>query len=262
MGWLFTVEKLITWGLILLLVVAGAMFWWNAHLNSELEKAKAESELAQSELLRIKGVSEFRKAELDRIKAEADRAISEADAKIAKLNDQAAIRKSLMDQLKAENERLNTAILATINLPVEEPLPPDELLREAEQLYFPRTFEDSAGALFPADMVQVMLREIQQRRELNFTDSRLITEQGKQIITLGQVISEQEIKLSGLQSKFNAQSGLITSLENEIIQYNQVIKTKDKQIGILERQNKTGIRHYLINAGIAIAAFEAGRRIE
>ena len=264
MDWFNRVDKLITWILILLLIAAGGMFWWNSHLNSELEKAKAESELAQSELLRIKGVSEFRKVELDRIQAEADRAISEADAKIAKLNDQATIRKSLIDQLKAENERLNSAILATINLPVEDPLPPDELLKEAEQLYFPRDFGtvELSGNPGGLELLQVMLREIQQRRELDFTDSRLITEQGKQIATLGQVISEQEIKLSGLQSKFNAQSGLVTSLENEIIQYDQVIKTKDKQIGILEKQNKTGIRHYLINAGIAIAAFEAGRRIE
>lgn len=257
-------DKLILWFWIVLLVGGAGMLIWNSHLNSELESLQAESKTIEAELNRIKGVSEFRKVELDRIKIEMDHRIAEADSRIRELTDTATVRKSLIDQLRAENERLNSVIIATINLPVEEPLPPDELLREAEQLYFPRDFGAVELSRNPGglELLQTMLREIQQRRELDFSNAKIITEQDKQIADLEQIISDHEIKFSGLQTKYDTQSGLVTSLENEIIQYDQLIKNKDKQIGILEKKTSLGIKNYLINIGVAAIAFEIGKGFE
>lgn len=233
----YVMEKYIVLILVSLLILLGGAYWWNAHLNAQLREAEAETEVAINELQRIKGVSAFQKAELERITIEMDRRIMEADKQIASLTDQVSIRKSLIAQLKADNERLNNALLTTINLPVEDPLPPDELLRKAEQLYYPRDFGlvELSGNPGGLELLQVMLREIEQRRELDFSNANVITEQDKQIAGLGKIISEQESRYFGLQTKFDTQSGLVTSLEGEIVQYDSVVAGLNKQIGILNK---------------------------
>jgi len=240
MDWFSKIDKYISLILVSLLILLGGSYFWNSRLNQQLKEAEAETQSALDDLRTVKGVSSFYKSELDRVTAEMDRRIREADERIASLTDQVTVRKTLIDQLRAENERLKADLIDTISLPVEDPLPPDELIQQASELYFPRTFEDSASVLFPADMVQVMLREIQQRRELDFNNSKVITEQDKQIADLGKIISDQESRYFGLQSKFDTQTGLVTSLENEIVQYDSVVAGLNKQVGLYKKKFHTG----------------------
>lgn len=256
------VNKLILWALIVALAGFAGVAAWGWYLNSQLDEARQESALIESELQQIKGVSEYRLAELERVQAESDQAIEEANARLDELTAGIDNRDELLTDLRVENERLKNDLLDTINIPDAEPLPPDELIEQAEQLYFPREFIESETALFPIDLVNVMYREIEQRRVLDFNNSKIITEQDKQIADLKTAIEAHEARFNGLQNKYQAQSGLMDSLNAELAEYEKLVKSKDREIGILEKQNAIGFKNYLINAGVAWAAFKIGREFE
>jgi len=243
MGWFFRLEKYIQWTLIALLVFMGASYFWSFHLSEQLKEAEAQTQSAIDELQRVKGLSAYQKAELERITAQADEDIARADKRIAELTDIASVRKSLIDRLMADNAEISQQLMDIINQPVlPEPLPASELIEQAVQLYYPREFEsiELTGNREGLQLFTLMISEIEQRRELDFTNSKIITEQSKQITNLDTVISEQESKFSGLQSKFDAQSGLVTSFENEIAGYDKVITAKDNEIKLLNKANFWG----------------------
>ena len=222
--------------LIILALFAGALYLYQQSLNRALEQARLEIAQAESELQRVAGLSKFQKAELARVQKQADKAIQNAADRINTLTREASTRVELIVALQAENTRLRASLLNTITLPVEEPLPPDELLSKAEELYFPRTFTDSGSALFPADLVQVMIAEVEQRRALDFNNSSIIVEQGKQLGTLQATIAEHQKQFLALDGKFNSQALLVDSLEAEVAQSGQVITSLKKQIGLYEKQ--------------------------
>jgi len=222
--------------LIILALFAGALYLYQQSLNRALEQARLEIAQAESELQRVAGLSKFQKAELARVQKQADKAIQDATDRINTLTREASTRVELIVALQAENTRLRVNLLNTITLPVEEPQPPEELIKRAEELYFPRTFTDSESALFPADLVQVMIVEVEQRRELDFNNVKIITEQGKQIKGLEEIIAEHQKQFLALDAKFNSQARLVDSLETEVTQSGQVNQALKKQIGLYEKQ--------------------------
>lgn len=255
-------NKLIIWALVAALAGFAGVAAWGWYLNNQLDDARQESALIESELQRIKGISEYRRAELERVKSEADQAIQEANARLDELTAGIDNRDELLADLRAENERLRNDLLDTINIPDAEPLPPDELIKQAEQLYFPREFTESESALFPVGLVNAMYQEIEQRRVLDFNNHKIITEQDKQIADLRAAIATHEARFNESQKQYRVQSELVDSLNAELAEYEKLVKSKDREIGILEKQNAIGFKDYLINVGVALAAFEVGRRFE
>ena len=222
--------------LIVLLGIAGCFYLYQQSIDKALQAARLETAQAENELQRVAGLVEVQRVELARVQKEADKAIQDATGRINTLTGEASTRAGLIVALQAENTRLRASLLNTITLPVEEPLPPDELLSKAEELYFPRTFTDSGSALFPADLVQVMIAEVEQRRALDFNNSSIIVEQGKQLGTLQATIAEHQKQFLALDGKFNSQALLVDSLEAEVAQSGQVITSLKKQIGLYEKQ--------------------------
>jgi len=225
-------------GLIILLAVS---WYFNHAIKEDLRIAEQETESAQAELLRVSGVSEFQRVELARITAEADEAIKESNQRIYELARSAVVKNSLITQLRADNQQLRNDLLNTVTIPVEDPLPPAELLDMAKQLYhtnYPAA--ELSGNPEGLAMFQNMIAEITQSRELIFDNSNLITAQGEQLVTLAETIKEHESRYLNLELKFNQQSFLVTSLENELQQSGVVIKAKDKQIDLLRRANFWG----------------------
>ena len=224
------------------LIILMAFSWYLNHaIKEDLRIAKQETESAQADLLRVSGVSEFQRVELARITAEADEAIKESNQRISELTRSAVVKDSLITQLRTDNQQLHNDLLNTINIPVEEPLPPAELLDMAQQLY-PDNYPGAELSGNPGGLAlfQNMIAEINQSRELIFNNSKLITVQSGQLVTLAAVIKEHEARYLNLELKFNNRGFLVTSLENEIQQSGVVIKAKDKQIDLLKRANFWG----------------------
>ena len=227
----------------ILLLLGLVLFLWhsNTQVDRQLILAEQESLQAQAALAKAEDAVEAKRLHLAQVAATSAFKIEQSEAKICKLQKEAAESREKAGKLTADNQALKEHINQLASAEVElDPLPAETILDEGAQLYPEKDFHEASiwGNESGLALVQLVITEVRDRRELDQNNEEIITECQDQTARLEAVIKEQEIKFQAAGESYREQGEYVSLLETEAVTYREWGQSLQRQVDLYGKKGR------------------------